>query len=276
MLNTINMGSQGIDKSNERTKILVRVEQIQFNKTQKMLQEQMLAYYKEMEALGCFKKKETDFLKQGIIFKYLKLFHFNMRPDELNEKEHFMKIGDFSRVRRSISEDSDKSNDSKKSNGYSKIRFEEAKQTGSPSKKAELRDSKKPCQKQQYKFEGVSPTRRLIRDFEDRICEFDINKVLEWNAENIRKYKVYIERFSNPDVMLNLMLLDKQLQDLKSNYKLVREMRDSDTDFYKLVDSLKVNYEIINKRHDRQMRRINGKVRDFAASNDKLDTERNK
>ena len=41
-------------------------------------------------------------------------------------------------------------------------------------------------------------------------------------------------------------------------------MRDSDTDFFKLVDSLKVNYEIINKRHDRCMKKINGLTKSFA------------
>lgn len=97
----------------------------------------MLAYYKEMEAIGCFKKKETDFLKQGIIFKYLKLFHFNMRPDELNEKEHFMKLGDFSKIKRSHSEESLKSDESRKTNGYSKIRFDESEdmKVSSPKKK---------------------------------------------------------------------------------------------------------------------------------------------
>ena len=97
----------------------------------------MLAYYKEMEAIGCFKKKETDFLKLGIIFKYLKLFHFNMRPDELNEKEHYMKMGDFSKIKRSHSEESLKSNGSRKSNGYSKIRFDESEdmKVSSPKKK---------------------------------------------------------------------------------------------------------------------------------------------
>lgn len=54
-----------------------------------------------------------------------------------------------------------------------------------------------------------SPTKKLIEQFEDRIHEFDINRVLEWNSENIRKYKIFIERFENSAVLLNIMLLDK-------------------------------------------------------------------
>ena len=56
-----------------------------------------------------------------------------------------------------------------------------------------------------------SPTRKLIAQYEDRIHEFDINRVLEWNSENIRKYKIAIEKQENADVMLNIMLLDKQI-----------------------------------------------------------------
>lgn len=42
--------------------------------------------------------------------------------------------------------------------------------------------------------------------------EFNINKVLEWNSENMRKYKHYVsDKFENKEVMMNLMLLDKQL-----------------------------------------------------------------
>ena len=54
-----------------------------------------------------------------------------------------------------------------------------------------------------------SPTKQLIAQYEDRIHEFDINRILEWNSENIRKYKISIERSGNADVMLNIMLLDK-------------------------------------------------------------------
>ena len=56
-----------------------------------------------------------QFLKQGVVFKYLKLFHLNMRPDELNAREHYIKMGDFSRVKRKQSSDSSMSDDSNKS-----------------------------------------------------------------------------------------------------------------------------------------------------------------
>ena len=43
-----------------------------------------------------------------------------------------------------------------------------------------------------------------------RIHEFDINKMTEWNPENIRKFKSFVRRFENYDVIYNIMLLDKQ------------------------------------------------------------------
>lgn len=57
--------------------------------------------------------------------------------------------------------------------------------------------------------ESISPTRKLINEMTDRIHPFDINKIWNWNSENIRKYKIFIEKFENKDVMMNLMLLDK-------------------------------------------------------------------
>lgn len=93
-----------------------------------------------------------------------------------------------------------------------------------------------------------SPTKKLIEQFEDRIHEFDINRVLEWNSENIRKYKIFIERFENSAVLLNIMLLDKQIQDLQHNYKLIRTIRDKERDFNKLSEFLKDNFNIINKQ----------------------------
>ena len=43
----------------------------------------------------------------------------------------------------------------------------------------------------------------------DRIHPFDINKIWKWNTENIRKFKIFVDKFENKDVMVNLMLLDK-------------------------------------------------------------------
>ena len=54
-----------------------------------------------------------------------------------------------------------------------------------------------------------SPIREMIAKHEESLNEFDLEKVLEWNTDNIRKYKLYINRFENRKVMLNLMHLDK-------------------------------------------------------------------
>ena len=51
---------------------------------------------------------------------------------------------------------------------------------------------------------------QMIGDLAERMEEFDINKITEWNAENIRKFKSYIKNFDHPDVVYNLMILDKQ------------------------------------------------------------------
>ena len=37
-----------------------------------------------------------------------------------------------------------------------------------------------------------SPTRKLIKVMEDRIQEFDINKVLRWSADEVKKYRIFI------------------------------------------------------------------------------------
>ena len=42
---------------------------------------------------------EIKFLKKGVVFRYLKLAHFNMRTDELMQKEHFIRLGDYSKAR---------------------------------------------------------------------------------------------------------------------------------------------------------------------------------
>ena len=58
----------------------------------------------------------------------------------------------------------------------------------------------------------MSPTRKLIVQYENRMGEFNINKTLDWNSDNMKKYKTYVnEKFQNKEVLMNLMLLDKQL-----------------------------------------------------------------
>ena len=67
------------------------------------------------------------------------------------------------------------------------------------------------------------------------------------------RYKIHIEKYENSDVLLNLMLLDKQIQDLEHNYKMVRGIRDKEKDFSQLVDYLKDNFSVIHKRFDNMM-----------------------
>ena len=59
----------------------------------------MIEYYSEMDKQGMLNKNEVKFIKKGIVFKHLKLVHLNMRPDELAEREHFMKTGSFTKWR---------------------------------------------------------------------------------------------------------------------------------------------------------------------------------
>ena len=49
--------------------------------------------------------KEIKFLKQGVVFKHLKVFALKMRADELLEREYCIKKNDFS-IRRPLSGDS--------------------------------------------------------------------------------------------------------------------------------------------------------------------------
>jgi hypothetical protein len=37
-----------------------------------------------------------------------------------------------------------------------------------------------------------SPTRKLIQVMEGRIQEFDINKVMRWSLDEVKKYRIYI------------------------------------------------------------------------------------
>jgi adenosyl cobinamide kinase/adenosyl cobinamide phosphate guanylyltransferase len=62
--------------------------------------------------------------------------------------------------------------------------------------------------KELYKID-VSPTKKLIDEMDDRIHEFDINRITEWNTENMRKFKSFVKRFDNYEAVYNIMLLDK-------------------------------------------------------------------
>ena len=94
------------------------------------------------------------------------------------------------------------------------------------------------------KYRNVeSPTRKLIEQHEDRLGKFDINRLWRWNTNNIKKYKAFVKneaRIENKDVIFNLMLCDKQIQDLQDNHKIIKEMRGKQVHFTELVQSLKV------------------------------------
>jgi len=73
--------------------MLMGSEEIEFQKTKKFLQGQLISYYKEMHARGFIGKVENKFIKQGVVFKPIKLAVFGMRPEELEERELYIKNG---------------------------------------------------------------------------------------------------------------------------------------------------------------------------------------
>ena len=91
--------------------------------------------------------------------------------------------------------------------------------------------------KGKYRLEK-SPTKQFIEEIDGRIHEFDVNKIWEWNPENMRKFKSYVTRFPNHKVIYNIMLLDKQYQDLISNHKLIMFVRNNEKKFEKLKHTL--------------------------------------
>ena len=56
-----------------------------------------MAYFNESEK--SLLPKEIKFLKQGIVFKHLKVFALKVRPDELIEREYWIKKTDHLRPR---------------------------------------------------------------------------------------------------------------------------------------------------------------------------------
>lgn len=89
-----------------------------------------------------------------------------------------------------------------------------------------------------------SPIKDVIASYNlhaENLNEFDIAKVLDWDSNNMKQYKQYIRRFDNYNVLLNLMHLDKQLQDLRSNYKYFRNIRESQKDLNNFAFTLQEN-----------------------------------
>ena len=58
-----------------------------------------MAYYRDKEKRGHLTPKEIKFVKGGVVFRYLKLMVFSMRPDELDIKAHYIKKGEGHKVR---------------------------------------------------------------------------------------------------------------------------------------------------------------------------------
>ena len=56
--------------------------------------------------------------------------------------------------------------------------------------------------------------------------------------------------------MLNLMTYDKQLQDLKTNYELIRKIRDNEQMFTNLIKFLKQHNDSVEQRELAEMRQF--------------------
>ena len=54
----------------------------------------------------------------------------------------------------------------------------------------------------------------------------------------MRKFKSFVTRFEHHKVVYNIMLLDKQYQDLISNHKLIMFVRNNEKKFEKLKHML--------------------------------------
>ena len=88
-----------------------------------------------------------------------------------------------------------------------------------------------------------SPTRKLIEEHEDRLETFDLNRIWYWNTNNIKKYKVFVRkdpRIENKGVLFNLMVVDKQIQDLQENHKIMQEIYLKQIHLTHMLQSMKV------------------------------------
>ena len=56
------------------------------------------------------------------------------------------------------------------------------------------------------------------------------------------------ENFDEPAVMINIMIMDRQLQNLNDNYKLVRSIRDDEKLFNEMINYLQNNFVAVSKR----------------------------
>lgn len=73
-----------------------------------------------------------------------------------------------------------------------------------------------------------------------------MNRVLSWTDRDSKKYKQYIHnnpRIENKNVMQNLMILDKQIQDLVDTHGHVKGIRESQNGFANMVTFLNDNFQ---------------------------------
>jgi hypothetical protein len=101
--------------------------------------------------------------------------------------------------------------------------------------------------KKQYNI-SKSPTKKFIEEnFHDQNEEFNINKTLRWDSYNTRLYSLYASKqFEECEVMLNIMTMDRQIQNLEDNYRLVRKIRDDDKVFNEIIHYLRKNFVLIS------------------------------
>ena len=48
-----------------------------------------------------------------------------------------------------------------------------------------------------------------------------------------------VKNFEEPQIMFNMMIYDKQIQELQNNYKLIRKIRDNENLFNVMIKKLK-------------------------------------
>ena len=105
--------------------------------------------------------------------------------------------------------------------------------------KDKRRDENKRVRKKEFNV-SISPIRKYIQETEAKMTAFDINQIVEWTNDNVRRYKQMIAKnFEEPQIMFNMMMYDKQIQELQNNYKLIRKIRDNENLFNVMINKLK-------------------------------------